>query len=711
MRSKSPRRESLSIRALLAVGTFLVAGAAQADPTLEHEADGPRVRRQVLVLASRLSHDRGSSRDDAVRDMLELPIEHLGLEVVPVDAKAERPSKTAWNDVAAVMTSFYYGDEAEPWVWDFLDEARRHAHVRFVHFGDFGPLDLDRARLAKWLRGFGLEHKDGWNGDPVQIEVQGEPGRETGYEGRQSRRSVHLGPASFDALNCVWLRTQDRSKGDVRTPIVTGPWGGIALLPWAFTPGGVHVDRRWHVDPFAFFAAALDRIGVPCADPNVYCGRRGFFFHVDGDGFESQSTVRVQGRDDLICGEVFANEVLARYDLPMTLSVIVASVTDDIRPEAPTHAMQVARRLFADPKVEIASHSVLHPLDWRRKWTKATPRRVVNWYDGLASYRHDMVSEVRESLRFFEDYLVPDGKACRLFFWSGMANPDEAALRAVRELGLLNINGGVARWDELHASVSFVQPRGRSVGDEYQVYCAAPNENVFDGFFSTMPGAFAHVDRTIERSGTGRILKPANVYGHFYSVERPPRLRALQQVLDRWGRRERTAAIYASDYVRAVLDARQRCHVEREPRGWRFSGFEACRTVRLDGDDRRIDWAASPGIVGERRIAGSRYFLLGGPCASLQFQAQSARDDATASSPHIEEASHILEDIERDARGVSFRSRSVAPRSIVCNGFAPGAVVDVVLDGHVESRRADATGRVTIEAPPGGDTRVEVRPP
>ena len=35
----------------------------------------------------------------------------------------------------------------------------------------------------------------------------------------------------------------------------------------------------------------------------------------------------------------------------------------------------------------------------------------------------------------------------------------------------------------------------------YQVYAGAANENVFDGFYDTMPGAFRHIDTTIERTG------------------------------------------------------------------------------------------------------------------------------------------------------------------------------------------------------------------
>lgn len=696
---------------------MVFAGAAVAqiadEPTRPESHEQPReapaaipVCRRILALASRLSSDRGSTQDDAIRDMLELPLEHLGMSVEPIDATSERAPEVDWTGVSAVMTAFHYGDECAPWVWDVLEHARSRGGIRFLHVGEFGPLSNDRARLGAWLAAFGLEDRDGWVGDPVQIEVLPVEGCETAYEGRQSFRIAHFGPRSNVETNRVWLCTKDRRSRDERAPIVTGPWGGLALLPWAFTPGGVHADRRWHVDPFAFFIEALGIGGVPCADPNVFCGRRAFFFHVDGDGFESVSTVRSRGSAGAICGEVFRDEILERYDLPMSLSIIVASLTEELEPEAPTHAMEVARQLFASDKVEIASHSMLHPLDWRRRWSPAMPPRVVNWYDGIRGYRHDMVAEVRESVRFVDRYLVPPGKHCALMFWSGAANPDEASLAAADELGVLNINGGVARWDDLNDSVGFVNPRGRAVGDRFQVYCGAPNENVFDGFFSSMPGAFAHVDRTIDNCGKRRILKPANVYAHFYSVERPARLRALQGLLDRWGRTADTAPVLTSDYVRAVLAVRNRCKVLRITGGWQFEGFDACRTVRIEGDDRAIDWHQSPGVVGERRIGLARYVTLGASEATIVFAV--SEENSSQPAPHLIEANHILDEFVRTNVSLGFRSTSIAKRVCVCGGFEPTSPVRVILDGNSETRRADGEGRVTIELPAGGSTRIEV---
>ena len=198
-------------------------------------------------------------------------------------------------------------------------------------------------------------------------------------------------------------------------------------------------------------------------------------------------------------------------------------------------------------------------MNWRRRLhERAVPRSVV-WYPSLANYRHDMVAEVRESVRFIDERLLPPGRRCAVMLWSGMANPDAATLAACDELGIANVNGGVYRWDRAQDSVGYVAPWGRDQGGRRQVYCAAANENVYEGFFDDLPSAFRHVDQTIENTGRGRILKPVNIYAHFYSAETPVRLAALQWLIEKWTSERETIPVPASAWSAAVLAAWHGC--------------------------------------------------------------------------------------------------------------------------------------------------------
>lgn len=678
---------------IFATGVLIAAVAA----TLPAQAVARHVEpRTVLVLTTTKQPDRNATEVDLVRAMLQMPLNHLGMAVHVHDLREGEPAAGSLEGVRAVVTWFRRDDRATEWLWPWLEAARDRHGVRIVHFGDLGPFaepvgdETEPQRLVRWLRRFGLEWRSHEVFDPLRVDVEFADRALCAYESEPNHVRVHLGPRNVAAGNEVWVATTDGADvADRRAPVVVGDWGGLALQPWVLRTGGKHDDRRWYVDPFRFFARALGLAGVPAPDPCVLNGRRMFVFHVDGDGFESVSTVR-QGA---LAARVMLDEVVDRYALPMTLSIVVASLTDDLQCTQPTAKMLLARELLNRAHVEPASHSVLHPLNWRRRLTpRSTPHSVV-WYEGLVNYRHDMVAEVRESIRFIDERLLEPGRKCRVMLWSGAANPSEEVLRETERLGCTNLNGGVFRWDELTDSVGFVEPWGQEVGDAFQVYCGAANENVFDGFFATMPGAFAHIDRTIVNTGRDRILKPANVYAHFYSAEHPARLAALRRLIEHWAFERETAPVFASTYARAVIAAQRECRIERTARGWAFHGFGGCPTVRVDGETRDVDWLQSRGLLGARRMNGALFLHLAGADAELVWGAGTA--------PHVEQADHWLSDAVLDGGSLSLTSASFAARTIVFAGLPADVDLRLEVDGRTATVRSDADGRFEWSAPPG----------
>ncbi|MCA8977764.1 MAG: hypothetical protein KDC98_23770 [Planctomycetes bacterium] len=295
---------------------------------------------------------------------------------------------------------------------------------------------------------------------------------------------------------------------------------------------------------------------------------------------------------------------------------------------------------------------------------------------------------------------MPTGKRCRVMLWSGAANPDAAALAAARAAGCLNMNGGLFRWDELHDSVGFVSPWGATIGDEFQVFAGAPNENIFDGFYTTMPGAFAHVDRTIENTGRDRILKPANVYVHFYSAEHPARLLALERLLERWLDREPVMPVPASTYAGAVLDCQRCCAVTRVDGGFRLTGFEHCRTVRFDSRVPAIDWSRSAGLAGVHRLHGRTFVHLAAATAEVRFLPDGV---ASRPQPHIEQADCELDRIGLLDDGVEFTAPAGIRRAVVIAGLPVDAAITVAgLPGPADDRRrSDAEGRLELRLPAG----------
>ena len=688
---------------VLAIGMLGELAEAQAPET--HGVLEP-VRREVLALTTTKQEDRSSDFLDHVHDRLQMPLNYLGMVVREHDLRSGPPDHVDLRRVRAIITFFQGNDEPCPWLWPWLEAAVAEHDLQIIHFGDFGPLappddePTEDDSLTRWLARFGLAWDPGFVGHPMRVGVEFAEPELSCWESIPSHTRSHTGPWSWGPDNVAWVRTSDRDAlADLRTPIVTGPWGGIALLPWAFYEGTVEGALRWHIDPFEFFSDSLGLEGVPIPEPSVLNGRRMLVLHIDGDGFESLSTVR-HGQ---LSAKIMLDDVLDRFRLPVTVSVIIASLTNDITVERPTDAMLLAREILNRPFVEPATHAVLHPLNWRRTLGPKTPPRTVTWYPGLANFEHDMVAEVRDSVRFINERLLDGTRKCQLVLWSGMCNPTEDAVRAAVESGCWNMNGGEFRWDALSNSAGFVSPWGKQVGDQFQVYCGAANENVFEGFYSTMPGTFWHVDTTLRNSGAPRILKPANVYFHFYSAERPARLQALVRLIERWAYEEPTIPVHGSAYASAVHSAQTGCRIYRTPSGWLFEDFGACKTVRIRGDNRRIDWSRSTGLIGARHMLGAQFVHLAKPDAELVW----ARDDRRHA--HIEQTNHPVTDVKLEPSHVEFVSSASFPRYAVLAGFPPGTDVAVVVDGVEQDGRTDDDGRLELRLANPGTNQVQVR--
>ena len=655
-----------------------------------------RVRRTVLAL-----HNGAPGRPSHISQLVEMPLNYLGL-VVRERHVAAGPPPTAWlADVRAVVTWFEHGAPAPDWVVPWLTEVVP-ARVPFVvHLGSLQPLrDADRRAFDAWMAARGLAWEDTFASGAARVNVDVLVERSLcAFEGKPERDARHEGPRSISASHTPWIRTTVRGgDGPSCTPVLVAPWGGLALQPWIVRLGGRHDERRLYLNLFAFLRRALRMERVPAPQPAVRCGRRLFFFHVDGDGFESVSWIDNRKRS----AEVFRKEIVERFQLPCTLSVIVASLTDTLEPEQSTRLMQIAKDLFALPYVEVASHGVIHPFEWAAVFGDEPDVRKKFAYPGLKSFAYSPVAEVRDSITFIRKHLLPTGKDCVGMLWTGDCVPPADAIEEAGRLGCWNLNGGTFRWDSSFDSIAFVSPWTRRLDGQTQVYAAAANDNEFPGFYDTNPTAFEGVNETIARTGSPRILKPANVYAHFYSAERRPRLKALQALLMRWGVKAPTFPTHASVYVRAVQDALH-ARVERTESGWRLTDFGTCRTARIDDEPRTVDLRASTGLLGFRRTGRSLHLHLDGPEADVVLH------EGAPGRPWLVEANCEVTDFDaKDAR-VSLRCQAFVPRTLTLAGLPPHRDASLSVDGAHRIVRTDGEGQVTLALAPGGPSAVELQ--
>jgi len=660
-------------------------------------SSGQEVQRYVVALVPGAKPD--IHLENPVHEILETPINYLGALVRHHYIESGPPPEDLLDGARAVLTWFASDTADVPWLWPWLENEVAPRKLRVIHFGDFGPLHRSPNRLAKWLTRFGMQAQDVYKPGPYGIKVTFREEKLCAYEANPRFKTSHTGPRSVDESNRIWVTTQDRLDTEsICHPVVTGSWGGIALDPWTVRSGGEDQDRRWHLDPFPFFREALGLDGVPAPHPAVLNGRRMWFLQVDGDGFESLTSIE----SDVLAAHVLNEEVFKGYSLPFTVSIVVRSLTPDFTIKEPTPAMRLAQEIFKLSNVEPASHGVLHTLEWQEPLQKDSEPRTIMWYPSMKNYTYGQVAEVRDSIRFINERLTERPRRCEVMLWTGHANPFEDAIQAAYDAGCINLNGGVFRWDPWHDSLGFVSPWSRRVGKALQIYAGAANENDFEGFFDTMPGAFAHIDTTIERTGAPRILKPADIYIHFYSAEKHARIQPVHDLIQRWAIKEPTAPVFTSTYAFAVKSAVDTARILRTESGWQFRDFGACPTVRFDDEPRSVDFARSKGVLGARR-KGRRYWLhLAAGDADVVLTDQPPR------RPHVEEANCILTDAVLGERGVAVTAEAHNPRLIVFAGFAKSSTVRLQFDGASTSRKTDAHGRLTVRLPKPGRTRIAV---
>ena len=154
-----------------------------------------------------------------------------------------------------------------------------------------------------------------------------------------------------------WLKL--RSENQTFTPAATTPWGGYAFQPFlirSILPGvqGDGMDR-WVLNPLSFTREALQLPDMPIPDVTTENGRRLLFAHMDGDGFPSLAEVEgYRGRADAL---VLLDEILEKFDIPTTISVIEGEVSSDgLYPKMAPELQRIARAVFALPHVEALTH-------------------------------------------------------------------------------------------------------------------------------------------------------------------------------------------------------------------------------------------------------------------------------------------------------------------------------------------------------------------
>lgn len=489
-------------------------------------------------------------------------------------------------------------------------------------------------------------------------------------------------------------------------PVFLTEWGGMWLEPYIVFRGSAD-NSLFYADPYRMLAAFFSKQGtIPAPDTTTRDGRRLFYSHIDGDGFATPSDFRGHP----LCGELVRDRVLKVFPFPVTASVIEAdmrTLAEGLEDSARDRIKAAARSIFSLPHIEAASHSFSHPYQWDADDPNPgiydepnMPLKPAAQYSKI-----DVEREIRGSVDYINQNLLPDGKKVELMLWSGNCRPGVRALQVCRELGIENMNGGNTIISRLYPGIAGIAPRVMPWGDELQIHAANQNEFMYaNGWQGPFYGGFADVIDTFERTETGRRTKPVNVYYHFYSATSLSSLRALEKI-HQWCLAQDMHSVTALQYARIVKDAWRTRVYEVGPRHWLLANEGDLRTFRLPGYLGRPDLAQCRGVTGWTEHHDSIYIHTRGQPVTELVLVDEPSGPVTAKTARLRLASCTAEIrfSEFDSLKVAFSVRDLRPVTAEFAGLQPKAVCEVTINAAASRATADPAGHLKLSLPPSAE--------
>lgn len=591
-------------------------------------------RRIALVYDPR----EGDMTGNAGHTLLGGLLEYLGyrIDYLAADALPEHRFSGLYAGIITWMGSGPPQDSSafNRWLGKRLDEK--------VPLAFFSGLPIEDAGLLKRL-GLKLSPPVGLQTLTVTYQDKALIGA---FEGPVQPRSRELSALSLLPQGPKAVLQLSGAGGQVFVPTAIGEWGGMALAPYVLETNNER--SRWIVDPFAFIQASLRLPPLPRPDSTTENGRRIATVHIDGDGFPSRAEVR---------GSPYAGKhVLDEFIQPNPFLTSVSIIEGEISPRGmyPFLARElepIAREVFANPKVEVATHTFSHPFFMQPEKAQEDEdfkpeyglKMAIPGYDKIDFHR-----EIFGSRDYINQKLTTAQKPVKMVFWPGDALPSAATVKLAYDAGLKNVNGASTMLTKARPSLTGLNPLLRPTEEGLQYYAPIINENVYTNLWKGPYYGFRDLIETFELTDTPRRLRGLHLYYHFYSSTKQASIKAMNDIYA-YMRGQQPLSLWMSDYLDRLHGLYQSSLARTADGNWQVRGMDALRTLRLDPQMGWPDLVRSQGIAGVRDLPQGRYVHLSSDRALLVLRPD--RD----SRPALEEANLPLVDWRYlDDRRVSF---------------------------------------------------------
>jgi polysaccharide biosynthesis protein PelA len=682
---------------------------------LDIEFSGRNVRREILALYD--SQHEKTPQTTRIHHFAEMPLNWLGYKITYLDVNAALPEPTDLGRYRGILTWFVEPMQRVERYLDWLDKATAQG-ARYVFIAEVAPpvMVANHPQLTRILGRLGLRPTSQYVNVTHTAKVLISNPEMVGFE-----RPLDKALPDFRVFGLIpekstvhlSVRAPERFGGEAAALIVTNALGGYMADEYSiyFEP---NTDRvRWTSNPFLFFKLAFGEDRFPVPDVTTQSGRRIYFSHIDGDGWNNVSQVEGFREQQLTSAEVARRELIGAFpDLPVSIGIIAGDMRADLGGTAA--GAEIARKLYAMPQVEVASHTYTHPFNWaffeaydrqteedliekafkpdsslgdrvRRAMFRTAGQLGVSKYmaggsDLPRSYLKepfDLNKEVQGALTAAES-LAPPGKKAKLYLWSGNTTPFEAAIKATRMAGARNMNGGDSRLDKEFPSIFYVPPIGRPVGKERQIYAVNSNENTYTNDWTGPFYGFFMLDQTWANTDKPRRLKPMNLYYHMYVAERAGALAAVKHFLQT-ARTAELLPMAASDYA-AIADDFYGVEIEQvDLFSWAVTNRGAVQTMRFDtADQLTVDYVRSRGVLGANRHERSLYITLDPAVARPIITLRARTEEAAATL----EPGGPVASLVSSRWSLSNRAESTCGFTVSAQGFGSGDMTWATLPGR-----------------------------
>ncbi len=614
--------------------------------------------RQVLAIHDEPGH-LGKVSEHEIHRIATAPLNYLGMDVRPVfygsPELAQITSQPLVGRYAGVLTWFNRGTFPDTLVLKSLVNEAREQDVPLVIVGALpeeealGKLGMVLGTSERVTEALSLDKRS----EHVGFEIEPKP-------------TVNSLTPLILKEGTPWLRVTSRN-GRYADVIAMTPWGGYAVDRYWKVDLSQDKGERWAVNPIGFFRAALRWDGrIPMPDVTTENGKRLLTVHIDGDGFASRA--EIPGTP--MASEVMLSEFVQRYPLPTTVSIIEGEVGAAGLYAALSPSLQAtARKLYALPHVEVATHTFSHPFFWADA-ELGLPANGRAMGLRVANYQYSAEREVKGSADYINANLAPKDKKTKVILWSGNTQPLEAPIREAYQHGLLNMNSGNTWISKADPSLTLVGPIGMMKGEYFQVYAPNQNENVYTNDWTGPFYGYERVIETFEMTDAPQRMKPVNIYYHTYIASKRASINSLHKVYQ-WAMAQDLHPLYSSQYMERAIDWR-RATVAIGDGGLELRA-QTIRQWRTQASAPVPSLAAAQGIAGYNLHLNTRYIHTMQSIAHYDHNTVTLAK-ITAKNPYLESANAQLLAWSSDAGTVRASFNGYA--ALRAKMYAPACTLD-----------------------------------